>query len=142
MAEALPDVEGAVRTLLRADAALVAVVGQRVFFGVPKGAVEATFPLITVSRVGGGDDAGDAPLDVAMVQLDCWGGIDGSGNGRKAEATALVNTLRSTLRAVNGTQVGTVTLFGVNVESVVWLPDPNSDRPRYVVTAEVAAIVT
>jgi hypothetical protein len=32
-------------------------------------------------------------------------------------------------------------LQGANVESVVWLPDPDNDRPRYAVTAEVSAIV-
>jgi hypothetical protein len=75
----MPDVEGGVRTFLRANAGVAAIVGQRVFFGVPKGATEATFPLVTVSRVGGGDDFSDVPIDVALVQIDCWGGIDDLG---------------------------------------------------------------
>lgn len=144
MPEALPDIEGALRTWMRTLPSVIAIVGQRVFFGVPKNAVDATFPLVTVSRVGGGDAEGEAPVDQALVQVECWGSIDGSGNGRKAQATALVNAVRSEFRAVNGSTVlsGTTIAFGINVESVVWLPDPDSDRPRYVVTAEVIAMVT
>lgn len=144
MPEALPDVEGCLRTWMRTLASITTIVGQRVFFGVPKGAVEATFPLVTVSRIGGGDDPGEAPVDRALVQVECWGSIDSSGNGRKSQATALVNAVRSEFRAVNGSTVlsGTTIAFGINVESAVWLPDPDSDRPHYVVTAEVIAMVT
>lgn len=144
MPEALPDVEGALRTWMRTLSSITTLVGQRVFFGVPKGAGESTFPLVTVSRVGGGDAEGEAPVDQALVQVECWGSFDASGNGRKAQATALVNAVRSEFRAVNGSTVlsGTTIALGINVESVVWLPDPDSDRPRYVVTAEVTAMVT
>ena len=136
-----PDVEGALRTYLRSVSAVTALVGQRVFFGIPKGAVEATFPLVVITRVGGGQAPGDAPLDVAQVQVDCWGSLDTSGNGVKSSATTLVNAVRTALEAV-GTGSASLTGIeaGVNVESVLWLPDPDNDRPRYVVTAEVAAI--
>lgn len=139
---AFPDTEGAVRAWLRSAPDVSALVGQRVFFGVPKGATEATFPLVVVQRVGGGDDPSEAPVDIALVQLDCWGGIDDSGNGRKAQATALVNAVRSAAADLRSpiTPIPNVVLHGVNVESVVWLPDADNDRPRYVVTAEVTAI--
>lgn len=133
-----PDVEGAARDYLRADAGVAALVGARVFFGIPKGAKEATFPLVVVSRVGGGQATGDAPVDVALLQIDCWGSIGTEGNGLKAGATALVNAVRSSLDAV-GTD-STAVLKGANVESVLWLPDADNDRPRYAVTAEVTAI--
>jgi len=140
--DTLPDVEGGLRTYLRANTGVSTIVGQRVFFGVPKSAVEATFPLVTVQRVGGGDPGGEAPVDVALVQIDCWGSIDSSGNGDKAEAWTVVNAVRSALRVVNGrtTLKSGVAAFGITVESVVWLPDPDNDRPRYSVTAEVTAI--
>lgn len=140
--EVFPDTEGAMRAWLRSHTAVSALVGARVFFGIPK--KNPTFPLITVQRIGGGDDVSDAPLDIALLQIDCWGEIDASGNGVKAGATALVNAVRTALRAVGtDTQLTTgVTAHGVNVESVLWLPDPDNDRPRYSVTAEVAAIST
>lgn len=138
-----PDVEGALVTWLKTQTTLTtALGGQRIFFGVPKGATEATFPLVTVQLVGTVPDPSDAPIDRALIQLDVWGSIGASGNGKKAEATALVNTVRALLHSIHQpTPMGTsVTVFGCNVESVAWLPDPPSDRPRYVVTAEVTAI--
>lgn len=141
MTDTLPDVEGALRTWLRTQTTVTALVGQRIFFGVPKGATEATFPMIAISRIGGGDAPGDAPVDIALVQFDVWGSIDDSGNGRKAEATAVVNALRSTVRSVADTPLtADVDAFGIDVQSVIWLPDPANDRPRYTVTAEVTAI--
>lgn len=134
-----PDVEGLVRDWLRADAGVAAIVGARVFFGVPKGATESTFPLVTVQRFGGGQADGEAPLDVALLQIDCWGTIS-RGNGVKSVATALVNSVRAALDAV-GTD-SAAALAGANVESVVWLPDPDNDRPRYAVTAEVSALAS
>lgn len=133
-----PDVEGAVRDHLRADAGVTALVGQRVFFGVPRKATDATWPLVVVQRVGGGQDASDAPVDVALVQIDCWGQIGADGNGRKAGATALVNAVRSSLEAM-GTD-STAVLKGASVETVLWLPEVDNDRPRYAVTAVVTAI--
>jgi hypothetical protein len=132
-----PDVEGELRSYLRADAGVAALVGARVFFGVPKRAAEATFPLVVVRRVGGGQDGSDAPVDVALMQIDCWGSI-ANGNGLKAGATALVNAVRSSLEAV-GTD-STAVLKGANVETVLWLPEADNDRPRYSVTAVVTAI--
>lgn len=141
-ADAIPDVEGALRTWLRTVASVTAIVGQRVFFGIPKGATEAKFPLIAVSRVGGVMAAGDAPVDLALVQIDVWGSLDDSGNGKKAEATALVNTLRSELAAVRGRTALTasVAAFGFVEQSCIWLPDSDNDRPRYALTVEVAGI--
>lgn len=135
---AWPDVEGAVRTYLRGETPA----GNRVFFGVPRDADEDTWPLIVVSRVGGGGDGSDAPVDVALVQLDCWGTFGASGNGDKAGATALVNAARAALEAMGTDQpiLSGTQLHGANVESVLWLPDPDNDRPRYVATAEVTAV--
>lgn len=136
-----PDPEGLTRDHLKADGAVAAIVGTRVFFGIPKRNVEATFPLITVARAGGGQDPGsDAPLDESLLQIDCWGKLDASGNGLKAACTALVNAVRSSLEAMGtetriaGHEVGT------NIESVLWLPDPDNNRPRYSITAAVAVI--
>ena len=141
--ETLPDIEGALRTWLRAQTSVTTLLGgQRVFFGIPKGATEASFPLITVARVGGGLDGSDAPVDSALIQWDVWGSIDASGNGKKAEATTLVNTLRSLLAAVRGRTelTASVDIFGCVEQSCIWLPDADNDRPRYSLTTEVIGI--
>jgi hypothetical protein len=135
MTDTWPDVEGGLRAYLRADANVAALVHGRVFFGIP---AEPRFPLLTVTRVGGGEDISpDAPVDVALMEVQVWG------EGRnKAEATALLNAVRSALFAIRSrTNLTTgVDAFGATVAGVTYLPDPADDRPRYIVTAQVTAI--
>jgi len=144
MAETMPDIEGALRTWLRTQTDLTALIGNRVFFGVPKGAAEASFPLVTVQLVDSRDDGSEAPVSLDLVQFDVWGSLDTSGNGKKAEATSVVNALRSVCRQVRGRTAltATVAAFGIEIVGVAWAPDPDDDRPRYVVTAEVTSIST
>ena len=131
-----PDVEGAVRDHLRADADVAALVGTRVFFGVPldsNGQVTAQLPLVTISRVGGGDDASEAPIDQALLQIDCW-----AASRNKAQAHAVTSAVRKSLTEIRTAEVGSTVLFGAVVESVIWSPDPK-DLPRYSLTALVSA---
>lgn len=130
--ETLPDVEGGVRDALRDDAGVSALVGTRVYFGVPTSAV---WPLITITRVGGGDDPADVPLDLGLLQIDCWGA-----ERNKAQAWAVAAAVRSWARSIRrATDLNTeVTAYGVTVESVIWAPD-ETDRPRYSITALVTA---
>ncbi|MGK2948988.1 MAG: DUF3168 domain-containing protein [Acidimicrobiales bacterium] len=132
MPETMPDVEGAVRAALRADSGVSALVGTRVLFGVPS---SPTWPLVTVQRVGGGDDPGEAPIDLGLVQIDCYGA-----EHNKAQAWAVVSAVRTWARSVRGATALTeeVTAYGIDVESVIWAPDA-ADRPRYSVTALVTA---
>lgn len=140
----MPDIEGALRTWLRAQPAVTAIVGQRVFFGVPKAATEASFPMLTVQLVAGADEESDAPVDRSTVQVDVWGSLDESGNGRKAECTALMNAVRAAFRDVRGRTplTAAVAAFGLNVVGRLWLPDQDNDRPRYVLSVEVTSIAT
>jgi len=139
-----PDVEGAVRDWLKAKTAIATIVATRVFFGIPKGAVETSYPLVTVARVGGGDSGSDAPDDNALVQIDCWGSLSANGFGDKAGCRTLANKVRAACKAVTGSQtlVAGVDAGGMTVVSDIWLPDPANDRPRYALTVEVAAIST
>lgn len=126
----MSDIEGGVRDHLREDTAVAALVGTRVFFGVPE---NATWPLITVQRVGGGDDSGDAPLDQPLVQIACWGAMR-----NKSQARAVADAVRAWARSIRrATDLNTeVTAYGAVVESDLWAPD-DTDRPRYVITASV-----
>ena len=119
------DVEGAVRTWARANARIVAQVAARSFFGVPDG---GQLPLLTLRRVGGAPDAGEAPVDVALISFECWGRT-------KQEAAAVAAALKSAAESVAaGTPMGAdVICYGASVELELWLPDPKTDRPRYVV---------
>ena len=119
-----PDIEGDIRTRLRADTGVTDLVGQRVFLST-RTLTEASFPCVIVSRVGGGDHpTSDAPIDQPLLQLDVWGPATS-----KQAATDVVNAVRNALR-----QIGAETI------SVIWLPDPDNRRPRYVLTAAVSSI--
>lgn len=132
MIETMPDVEGGVRDALRDDDAVAALVGTRVYFGVPS---SPTWPLIVVQRVGGGDDPSEAPIDLSLVQIDCYGAT-----ANKSQAWAVAAAVRAWARTVRrATALNTeVTAYGVNIESVLWAPDA-ADRPRYSLTALVMA---
>jgi len=140
-----PDVEGGVRTYLRGYADLVALVGARVFFGIPN---EPTWPLVVVSRVGGGDDSSDAPFDEALVRLDCWGRLyqdtdPTKRHGDKAGCRAVANAVRSAIADLThlpATAAG-VFLAGGSVVADTWEPDPDDDRPRYSLLAQITARV-
>ena len=141
--EAFPDVEGAFRDYLRAETQVTAIVGNRAFFGVPVNAGESSYPMLVVSRVGGGDDpSADVPMDQALVQIDAWGEVDGKGFGDKTSCRALANAVRRACRKIRSatTQSGVI-LYGAVVQSDLWLPDPDTRRPRYAITVVVTAIV-
>jgi len=142
-----PDTEGAMKTYLRAWVPLDAeLAGNGIYFGIPKDADEDDFALVTIKRVGGSDDTSEAPIDLALLQIDVWGKIDpASGNGLKADCTRATGVLHDALSALRSRTLVTlpsaavVALFGANVESVIWLPDADNDRPRYSVTTQVTA---
>jgi hypothetical protein len=147
--ETLPDTEGAIRAYLRtATEVTSSAIGTRVFFGVPKPHKETNFPLAVVTRVGGGPDSSDAPIDQAVIQIDVHGtfteGQYGDKRGCRAAANAILRALRF-LDNANGAVVAVdgvnVALHGAIVSNDLWLPDTDNDRPRYVITAAVTAIV-
>jgi hypothetical protein len=127
-----PDVEGAVRDWLRDQAAVAALVDDRVFMGVPKA---TQFPLIVVHLVGGGPVTGDVPMSSELIQMDCWG------PGRnKAVAVAVKNAVVGAIESLeSGTPMNEAAVgLWARTTSNVWLPDFETDQARYVVTAEFA----
>lgn len=129
MADQFPDVEGVLKTWLKTQVALTAVVGERIVFGVTKGG----FPQITIQRIGGGPDGSDALVDNALVQFSCWASSKGS-------AAETMSALVATLAAMGKINIDGTSMFGTTVDTVIWSPDQN-DTPRYIVTALVTAIV-
>lgn len=129
-----PDTEGALKTYLAADTAITALAGSRVFFGMPTNVTDADFPMVTLQRVGGGEGAGDAPVDDALVQIDCWGPVRD-----KAGAWSLCSAVRDRLTQRGDVALNGAVRAGFVVGSVVWLPDPGNARARYSITAEVSA---
>lgn len=128
-----PDPEGAVRDWLRTRPSVQAIAAQRVFFGVPK--VDPVWPLVSVFRIGGGNALGDAPVDEPILQIDCWGELYPNGNGNKAQALALANAVRGELADLdNDTLIATGVRAAIEAVEMTFAPDPDNDRPRYVLT--------
>lgn len=75
---AFVDAETAAKAWARADAAIAAIVGARVFLGVNHA---APFPQLVAERAGGGPHTSQAPLDDALIQFSCWA------TSRRAAAT-------------------------------------------------------
>jgi len=126
------DVEGAARDWLRTVPEVVALVATRVFFGLPS---NTQWPAIVVRQVGGGP-TGDAPITAALLQFDCWGQ-----GQNKAQAGAVKVAVEGAIESLTGGTplgAGAVALWG-SVESSIWLPDPESNQARYVITSEIAA---
>lgn len=138
---ALIDVEGGTMTWLKTFPAVTALLGNTtaVYLEVPDDAeTEAEYPMVVVTRVGGGTTPGDlTPFDLALLQVDIYGKKDG---GRLACWTA-TQAVADTLEAmVDRTSLKTgVVGCGAEVVSAVYLPDPGDRRPRYSLTVQVIA---
>lgn len=126
------DAEAAAKAWARADAAIVAIVGQRVFLGVNN---NAEFPQLVVERVGGGPQASEAPLDDALLQFSCWATSRGA-------AGALAYTVMSQAESMTvGTPMGDAAV-GKRARSPLGPrystseADQKAGRHRYVVDIE------
>src|SRR5688572_25728630 len=133
--EEWPDIEGALRTWLRADPDIQSFFGQRVFFGAPRHTTTESFPMIVITRIGGGQRSGDAPMDMPMLQLDVYGRkADEASGGRLAvtQGSALLRKVLSKMRGETRLDDDTVA-WDPRVTTVVFSPLPGDDRPRMMV---------
>jgi hypothetical protein len=133
-----PDIEGAIRTYLRADADLAAQIGQRVYFSVPRDST-TSFPCVKITRLGGGQDSSQVPLDLALLQFDVYGKTSDEAGGGRGPTTLVLNALRKALSTIQGmTRLnGTVVAWDCDVRTVSYVSMPADDRPRFVVTASI-----
>lgn len=141
MSEDWPDVEGALRDYLTANYDFGNSAATGVFFAVPD---EPVFPLVTIIRIAGGEGPGEAPLDVALLQVDVRGRVKAL-----AQCMAVTQAVRKALSALRGpyTVAGKATIHGAVVVDVRRFPEPRAqdtdgrvgERPRYVLTVQVAS---
>lgn len=131
---AFPDCEKLVKDLLEADTGVTALVPSRVFMGVP---AEAVFPFIVIKQIAGTDDGSDAPVARDTIEIQCWGPLR-----NKASAGAVKDAVREALYNIRRrTTVGGQVCHGASLDSIVYVPDSETDRPRYIVTTTVTATV-
>jgi len=104
--------------------------GSRVdiFLAMPKG---APLPCVILSRVGGSPDLGDAPVDHARISFGVYA-------ANRPQAKNIAKTLTSEIESIGygAPYVGaTGRLTSATVVLNLWLPEPGTDTPRYVVDA-------
>lgn len=117
------DVEAAVRAWAREE---MTSLSGRVFFGFPE---KYTYPLITLQRVSGTDDD-------CLIQFDVWAAT-------KAAAATTAAELATAADALGRYVYGSTLLLGARVENPGrWLPDEQSDTPRYLVEVAFMAFST
>lgn len=118
----------------------------RVFFGIPKPrkvqgdpkSPRVTYPLVTVERIGAGEDLGDLPVDQARISFSVWCDDE---HGGKGVAARIARTLASHLKVVTAETVthptdGVATIDGaVLTLGPLWRPDGDAHLARYVVDA-------
>jgi len=122
-----PDIEAMIRSAL-ADAN---VAGGRVYSSVP---ARPTYPLVQVQRLGG-LPAVERRLDRARIQIDVWG-------NSKSEAFDIAETARLVAHEAEATAFGEWHGFITAVEDelgMTFLPDPETNRDRYVFAVAVYA---
>lgn len=105
-----------------------------------------TFPYIQVTRIGGPEDGSDAPMDLALIQIDIYGRVR-----QLDEANTVRRGVRQALSALDETAytaTGKGRLLGAVVRDERRFPTANQqdaggvigERPRYIITALVTCI--
>lgn len=126
------DAEAAAKAWARANAAIAALAGQRVFLGVNN---DAPFPQVVVERSGGGPQTGEAPLDDARIQFSCWA------TSRRSAATLAYTVMSSAQSMTTATPMGDEAV-GKGARTVLGplyltsQADEKAGRYRYVVDIE------
>ena len=141
--ESWPDAEGALRTWLRADSELSALIGNRVFFSFPKGGDEGNFPAVLLTRIGGSTLPTEAPIDNILFQFDVLGKLPDVVGGGLGPTLNVARTLCKVLTKLRGkTDLGGgVRAFDARISSQFDSPMPGDNRPRRIVTAVIPFIL-
>ena len=114
------DVEMAVREWAR-DA--VASLGRRIFFSYSS---DAVFPQVALRRI-------PSPDDACLIQFDVWG-------DNKAQAAQYSSALATAIDGLSRFEYQNVILLGASVDSSGYIPDPENNKPRYIVQATFVAM--
>lgn len=98
----------------------------------------APIPAVLISLRGGGPlDGADLPQTRYRLQFDCLAAT-------RDDTSLIARTLYSELewlgRGGPGAVIAGVYLASASSLSMIWLPDPDSDKPRYVVDAAITTV--
>lgn len=119
----LPDAELLAVTILRANAALAALIGPRAYTELP---ANPTFPLVVLQRIGGAPSI-RGWVDAARLQLEGYALT-------KHEARLVTATAQAAMHKAEGTTQPAAVIGAVDtLTGPRWVPDEPTDRPRYLI---------
>lgn len=134
MTPVLPNPKIVVRTALLAQAALTALVAQRVYYALPApvAGVEPTYPLIVLSIV----DADELRPETltSRVQADIWG--KGNTTQDQLDTEAIAAVIRSIARNLIGTW-GSASIGNSVAGQAIPQPDSTTGRARTLVDLQL-----
>jgi hypothetical protein len=125
-ATVLPDAERIVSEFVRSRAEVSTLVDARVYTELPKKASDRDFPIVRLTRTGGGATTSPRFLDRAILTFDVWGGT-------KYEARLVAETLAAVLDDIAGYTIHGGYATGSSPGSLRYLPDETFEpaKPRY-----------
>lgn len=110
---------------------VAALVAGKVFMAMPTG---SPVPSVVLSRVGGSPPRGsDVPVDFARISFSIWASTRPQA---KDITKALVGEIES-IAYTGAVDTPAGRIDGAEVINWLWLPDPVSDTPRYIVDAQL-----
>lgn len=123
----LPDVERILSTYLRSRSEITSLVDSRVYTELPRRDVDRVFPLVRVSRIGGGAVSSPHYLDRALVSVEVFGGT-------KYEARQIAATVDAVLDELANFTAHGGYATGSSPGSLRYVPDESFEptKPRYV----------
>lgn len=136
MARKFIDVEGPVRTWLRAHPDLASTFGARFFFGTPRGGTSV--PWVTLSQASGIANP-YTPEFLPLFQFSIWGNL--KDRQVTQQAAYVLASVLETANEKTPMNLDGLILYGVIVTTwPMWAPDPDNDRARYLIQARLTVV--
>lgn len=128
----LPDAEKILSAYLRSRVELDPLVGDRIYTELPRLEKDRVFPLVRITRIGGGSVSSPSYLDRALFSFDVWGGT-------KKQARDIAAIIAAVLEEAANFASDDGYLAGTSPGSLRYIPDESFEtrRPRYVLDAIV-----
>jgi hypothetical protein len=128
----LPVAEAILSEYLRSRPEITGLVGSRVFTELPRKEADRVFPLLKISRTGGGPTGSPAFLDRALLSVEVLGGA-------KYATAVLAQTVVSVVDEIAGYTALGGYATGSSPGSLRFLPDDSFEppKPRYLLDVVV-----
>lgn len=122
-ATVLADAERIVSAYLRSVPSLDALVGDRIYTEIPRRETDRVFPLVVLSRVGGGPTGSPHFLDRVLLSVSVWGGT-------KYEARQIAATIQAEIDEISGYSAHGGYATGASPGALRYELDDSFEKPK------------